>query len=364
MNRNNYYFNGQITAETQISVNRPNDNFKSLTGSDKLLRLPRQGPKKDGTPVFIPGDTFRGTLRRCGENFIRRQVIKLTNQSKPFSIDDLYMLRQGVDTRNKVLYEKTDGLMSSESSLRDINPFLSLFGRWKLAGHLGVGNLYPMSDDVIFINSKGVRTNDYIRSPEQIRFLKEEDVELVKKMILEDSNVSRGKVEINKQISQLMSDYENTSDANEKFNISNTINELKEKKDSLNDSKVGSKDSIQRPLDGHEAIKPGTIFSHRINLNLANNFELGLLFLCIREFSRSPFIGAQSRTSSGEISGFYDILCWEVDTDAPITLGRLNFSINGFSITEEIEGSLKPTMELFLSELNQSKFDFTKYLNI
>ena len=362
-------FEGTITAETHLAVCRPNDNFWTKNHTEKTQRLPRLGSKSEDTQVCITGGTYRGPFRRCARDVIRRAVAKAKNDDKPFDITTHYMLTQGVDVTNETASEKASGTISQEQELRKQNPALSLFGRWGLTGHLGVGTSIPNENDVIFMDGKGVRTNDYIRSPEQVEFLKPEEKLRLVKMIEDESSSAKDNKEIDAEMKGLKKEIRTPGISEEKIlSIREQIKELEIQKDNNKTNKSGAKESIQRPLDGYESIKHGTLMTHHMSIENGNNAEIGLFLLSLREFARNPRIGGHHGQEAGKISASWGVTTWPADTDAPIHLGTVNLSSKGFSITDECQDKVLSNAMSEFTELlknpEENNLDFERFLII
>ena len=340
-------FVGTLTAVSSLTVTRPDEKFSSPGGvgsfqlSNKAGRLPRLGAMRETSPVYFPAGSLRGAIRRAGRNVIRRAVIRETGNDTPWSVDTHYMLTQGVDTTNQTLSENTAGIVSVEADLRGENPFLSLFGRWRLAGHLGMDNAIPVEDGseerCVFVHGRGARSNDFVRSPDQVAFLSVGEAKRLKEMVEKDSLAAEETGNLDEQIKALKKDYRKANDGDERVEIGEQIQVLESRKKAVKAAKSGSQESIQRPLEGFEAIRPGTQMNHRMLVQNASDVELGLFLASLREFSRNPVVGGHRSLGCGEISGEWVASYWPEEADAPITLGSVFLSSEGFQV-QDAEG--------------------------
>lgn len=338
-NRETYRFDGAITAVTGLTVTQPDTGFASKDNSQlklsrKASRLPRLGPLREETPAYFPATSLRGAIRRAGRNVLRRAVVKETGNETPWSVDTHYMLTQGVDTTNKTIKEKTSGAIGAESELRSANPFLSLFGRWKLPGHFCIDNAIPEDQDCIYVEGRGARSNDFVRSPEQAIFLDAAEVKRLKEMLEQDSLVAAESGDIDKDIRDLKADLRKAEDPDERNEINEQVKALEVQKKAIKTAKKGSKESIQRPLEGFEAIKPGTQMTHRMILQNSDAVELGLALASLREFARSPYVGGHRALHCGEVSAVWNVSCWPEDADKPLAVGTVKLSSGGFEIED------------------------------
>jgi CRISPR type IV-associated protein Csf2 len=275
---------------------------------------------------------------------IRRAVVKCTGEKTPWSVDTHYMLTQGVDTTNQTLNEKVSGIVSVESELREQNPFLSLFGRWRLPGHLGMDNAIPVTDGTgetcLYVHGRGARSNDFVRTPSQVAFLSVDEAKRLKEMVEQDALAAQETGDIDDQIKLLKKDYQATKDQDEKRELGEQLNVLQAKKKDVKAAKKGSQESIQRPLEGFEAIKPGTRLKHKMMIQNASDMELGLYLATLREFARNPYVGGHRSLGCGEISGVWSVSYWPEDEVAPISLGEIKLSSSGFEVIDSPDSKL------------------------
>lgn len=369
--RQTYRFVGAITAVSALTVTRPDEKFPSPANSpfrlsSKASRMPRLGPLREESPCYFPATSLRGAFRRAGRNMIRRAIIRNTGEQTPWSVDTHYMMTQGVDTTNKTINEKVSGSIGIENELRDENVFLSLFGRWKLPGHLSIDNAIPTNDDCLYVEGRGARSNDFVRSPEQIQFLGVDEAKRLKTILEQDSLAAEETGDIDEQIKDLKKDLRTVKDDDEQGDIRERIKELEARKKGVKAAKQGSQESIQRPIEGFEAMKPGTDMTHRMMVQNADELELGLTLATIREFSRSPYVGGHRSLHCGEIKGHWTVKYWPEDSDEPITAGEVTWSADGFEITDHddravLSKALRAWDEV-ASDFNKHGLDFERFL--
>lgn len=375
--RNTFRFEGSITSVTSLTVTRPNETFASPPGSSLKLsaksgRMPRLGAMREESIPYFPAGSLRGAIRRAGRNVIRRAVIKETGNDTPWGVDTHYMLTQGVDTTNETMNEKIAGTIGHEEGLRNENPFLSLFGRWRLPGHVGIDNAVPenIEDalDCIYVHGRGARSNDFIRSPEQVEFLTLDEAKKLKIFAEQDSLASEETGEIDDQIKALKKDYRQVKDDDEREEIGEQLNQLDAKKKAVKQAKSGSQESIQRPLEGFEAMKPGLKMSHRMIVQNANDIELGLYLATLREFSRNPYVGGHRSLGCGEISANWQVSYWPEDDNEPTMLGSVKLGADGFEIIDaEGHSVLSEALSFWeksASSLTKSGINFERFMAV
>lgn len=364
-----FSFVGTITTVTPLAVSRPGDNFRSPGISDKVQRLPRSGPKHQDSPVFFPASTLNGAIRRAAVDVIRRATMEAQGTQHPFGLDAFYMLVQGVDTTQKVISE-SNGLIEEEEQLRAANPFLSLFGRWKLPGHIGIGDAIPMADDtnhVMYVTGTGARVNEWDRSPENIQYLAPEDHERLKKVLIEDALAAKDIKQMKDEIDALKKQIRSKSlDEDESKSASQEIERLEQEITAAKSAKSGASESIQRPLDGYECIAPQTVMSNKIVLTNATDIELGLFIHALAEFSRDPRLGAHLRQGAGEIKAEWEVKIRPVGSRQSVTVGKISLSAEEFTVEDFTDDKyLSRADEAFavtMKNLNETSLDFTRYL--
>jgi hypothetical protein len=358
---------GRITAVTGLSISRKDDNFPGGGFSKDLRRLPRAGVKMQTTPVFITGATLRGALRRSALTRIRQHIITSTGVEKPFDLATHYMLSQGVDITGQSKNEKSNQVVGAEDALRESNPLLSMFGRWKLPGHMSVDSLHPtMQTDknpCFYVEGAGARTNDFVRSPELVGTLSEDGQNELRKLLLEDEVASLDTQPLRKQLEELALLRRNSSDRDEKAAIKQQEDSIKLEIKEIDKQQKGGREAIQRPLDGFECIKPSTEFEHQMILQQGNEDEIAILLEMLSEFSRNPVIGGHQNLGCGTIVMTYDISIFPLLADKPVTIGRVVVDSTGFTLDDYTQNKvLEKARVNFVKKLTQNSFDFGKFL--
>lgn len=364
INKMTLVLKGTVTGIGPLAVSRPNDQFHR---NDTVARLPRAGAKRAETAAYFPGSTLSGALRRACRDIAREATIATTGNEKPFSLDVHYMLTQGVDTTNKVKAEKTDGIIQSERGLRDANPLLSIFGRWKLPGHLSIGDMNPNGnvEDVVYIHGSGARIDDFARDPGQAGFLSVEDTERLRSILVDDALSQKDVTALKDSKKELAKQRTKASSAEKKV-IDEKISHLDEEIGQVKSAKSGSEESIQRPLDGYEAFVPGTEMSHKMVLSNSTAIEIGLFLDTLARLSEKPFLGAHARSGCGEFSAEWEVLTRTPGSLKSEVIGKVSCSYGEFSI-EDYSGDkiLDNAVSEWLkakANLSEVGIDFTKFL--
>lgn len=310
-------FEGQIVAEGPINV--------SYFGSDGRL------PRTPHGEVFLNAGTLRGPLRKAGMKALRRVIARERGieERAVFDRAAMYMLGEGMDITRGVNNESADIDPLGELALRRLNPFLSLFGRWRLPSVLNVSELRTASDNVITAG-QGVRHDLFERDPGEIEYLDEEQREALMREIrsFQDSTA-----EINRLRSEVRNAkraYREADTDAERQAAGKRINELEAAIKEAKTAREGSEESVRHPIEGVESIAPGSRLGSRLTLVNGGDVHLSLLLHSLAQFSQSPYLGGLRAKGFGEVSGE-----WTVTHRAPGALraepiGRVALDAMGF----------------------------------
>lgn len=319
-------FQGTLTAVSPISVSYP----------DREHALPR-------TPhgeVFLNGGTLRGVLRKAALRSMWRllAVAEGKHEQGLLTLTDAYMFGSGIDRTREVNNERSDGVDPvGEQLLRQINPLLSLFGRWNLPSRLECGELRTSTANVITVG-QGARHDQFAREPDSVELLSEDDREA----LLREARSARESVKqieaIRQEVRKIKRAYGVAKDAGESAEAKRLGEELRRLEQAEKDSREereGAEHSIQHPLAGYEAISSGSELSSRLGLINGRTEYLGILLHALAEFARDPQIGGHRNIGAGVISGRYDVSQWNVGELTPVRLGSISFDDDGFIIEGE-----------------------------
>lgn len=327
-------FHGNITAVTDLAVSRPGDGFKDRDGEPQ--RLPRKGKKSAESPVLFPATSLRTGMRHAIFNVALRLQQRLSNTQQALTVDDIYLLTQGVDTSKRIDGEDLAGMIEVHGAVRAANPMLSLCGLWKRASRCGIGNAHPIGDGQHHYIVPGVRHNVMLRNPELTDFVT--DASRVQDLIRADRAASAEIREIDAKIKSAKVMLRTAADPAVASQLREEIKELEEQRGLVKEDKEGSTNSIQSLFDGYEAIIAGTEMSHDMVLANTTSVEIGLFVAGLREFARWPFVGAHRAHGCGEISARYTVHIWEADADRSTPIAEISYNRDGF-VVEELNGS-------------------------
>lgn len=266
-----YILRGEITANSPIAVS-----YVGLNG--KLPRTPHG-------EVFLNSGTLRGPLRKAALRVAKEQV------PGSLGLQELYMLGEGVDTTREVNNESGKHYdPAAEKHLRETNLILDMFGRWRLAGQLTVSPLRTAADNVIQAG-QGVRHDQFERDPSLVEWLSEEDQDALRDMMASASESMADIAPLQAEIKQLKAKSRKTDNREDKTQLWKQIENLEGDIKALRESRKGADQSIKHPIDGYEAIAPGSTLSSTLKLRNVSEASLGLLLETLIVFSRNPVIG-------------------------------------------------------------------------
>lgn len=358
MDKQSYLFKGQITAISPLQVTYKDAVFGR---NDTTRRLPRNGPMRDDVQAYFPSTSLRGALRHSLHRVITHACADKETGQAPFTLDQHFMLAQGVDISNRVVNENGEGDIDFFTELRATNPALSLGGRWKMAGKVGVGPALPTyPSEPIGLFGGGARTIAFERDESLLDTLPKNEIDRLQRVLQEqalaaiDGNeVKAGIKELNKQLKKATDD--------DKADIKAQIAEQEQRLEAVKENKE-VRESIRRPLDSFEAFVAGTEFQHRMRLVNGTKLELGLWLAAIREFARQPILGGKRAVGFGEIEASYTVTSWLPGQDVPTVLGEVLFNDEGFIITGEHLKAALSAWDTIKDELGAAGIDFGRYL--
>jgi CRISPR type IV-associated protein Csf2 len=343
-----YKFAGSITCLEPLTVS-----IKEAAQGARGHRLPRNGPALDTEKPFFPASSIRGALRNAAHRVVLRAVKKQSGEEFPFSLDDHFMLAQGVDSGKQIDLDKTAGVTDLYASLRAENPMLSVFGRWGLESHLAVGHGLPSGHEQCWgMFGGGARGVMFERDANLLDELTAEDTDRLEQILLEQTAAAGDVSEIKKEIAALKKTLRGAS--KEEREAGNArIALLEDQIKMRKQDKSGPVESIRRPLDPFEAFSAGAVLSHRMALRSATEAELGMLILSLREFARDAQLGGHKAHNCGAISAEWTVTTWPEDADAPIEVGKVAITPDGFIMEGDM---LQQAVSAFTASLPEFNF--------
>ncbi|MDR5899480.1 hypothetical protein QC823_10815 [Halomonas vilamensis] len=343
-----YQLSGHITAEAPINV--------SYFGMDERL------PRTPHGQVFLNGGTLRGPLRKAGLNMLIRELANAHDkpEDRVFDRAQMYMLGEGIDISREINNEAIGQSHDprAEAYLRQANPFMSLFGRWKLAGHLEVGPLLTSRDNLITAG-QGARHDQFEHDARLVTYLSEDEKDA---LMSEMRSARESMVEIEairEQVRSLKAESRQVEEKEAKQAFAKQIRELDAQEKAIRKKREGSEESIKHPLVGYEAIAPGSQMQSRLRLIEGAPELLGLLLHCLAEFSQRPRLGGHLASGFGAISAEWEVLQRAPGERRASPIGTVKLDDMGI----QLEGdALEAAWQAFLTAL--PSYDFTLFARL
>jgi len=249
--------------------------------------LPRNGGY-NAEPYF-PAASIRGALRHAAHKVVVARVTAENDGVVPFDLADHFMLAQGVDIIGRSEAVRS-GDIDAGVKIRSGNPLISLFGRWGLAGKVGISNASPTGGEQWAIFGEGSRTIIFERDESLIDLLEPDQVERLNRIIREQADTSIDIQPIKAEQAAIRKLFK-AVDKETAQELRDKISELDEKIKARKERKSEAYESIRRPLDPYEAFIPGAELSHRMVIKNATDTEAGLFISALIQFGRSPWVG-------------------------------------------------------------------------
>ena len=315
---------GQLVTQTALTV--------SYMDMDQKL------PRTPHGEVMLNGGTIRGPLRKAAVRVVRRLVAKSKGvcEQGVFDLTDDYMLGTGYDRSRQVNNERAGGAdPAGEVRLRELNPLLSMFGRWGLAGYLGTGEMRT-AESSIMLAGQGARADQYERDATLVEYLSDDDAATLEKEIQANRAVQKRIDEEKKQLAALGKEYRAAETDKEKKAVGKRMDTQKAVIAELEDSREGGEHAIKHPLGGVESIAAGSTLSSFFELINGKPVYLGLFLHTLNEFARHPHLGGQTSKGFGRVHGEYRVTAWQAGQIQPTELGHIRFDADGFHMEGDV----------------------------
>lgn len=316
-------------------------------------------PKQNGIG-YLPQSTLNGRLRKCALAYIIRKHKGKENTNHIFNLDTFFSQAQGYIINNDLLKlintSATSTAVDEDLSVREANPFLSLFGRWKLSGKWGIGNAYTTSTEQVVTLGSGNRSAIFERDTDLLSELPDSEVERYITLQAAQSALALDVQALGKEKTALVKKLK-TADEDEKAVIRKEIGEIEAKIEAEKSASKEGRETILRPLDDIEVISAFSDLSHRMTLSRGTVDELGCLLAVLGMFSTDPRLGAKKRANFGLIEAEWDVSVSNEDTFGRDKVGKITINDDGFKVEgEELEIALKT----FCEGIASKKYDFSR----
>lgn len=331
-------FIGNLKTVSPVNVTLPN-----VTGI----------PRNSHGAYYIPASSIRGFLRSTASTAI---ALLLQRENKVLSVDEHYMNFSGVDTGRKIKLGGGYERIGKNLDIREKNPQVSNFGNFGIAGKLKVGNAYCDSNiDPITIYGNGSRNHPFNRSPAAIGFIDPSELDYLKSVMDADAQTALETADLKAQKKQLQAQAKKLT-GDEKKAIFKEIEDIEQIIKATKETRVGTTESILRPLDGFSAIDVGHTLQHRMILNNPSDQDLQYFLWVLSKASINFNIGGHQNLGCGEVHAEWDITETTFDDPSPRKIGSLKIDDDGFQL-HQIDFNPKAID----NAISNGSFDFTVF---
>lgn len=329
-----FQFQGGLTLQEPFSVNTPNSG--------------RLATDSHGNPI-ISASTIRGWLRFAS---YRSLIEVFMRQAELFSVHEHYMLAKGQDTNNLVSASRATPV-GANAAVRKVNPMLDLYGRWGLAGSLGVGNgIAPKSAMVRLANSSRGHITD--RFDGLVDFLKEQDIPTLHTIMAEDGEYAPEVRKIRNRLKTANQERKVATGAT-KAQMAEDMVKIEMELSDLLAQKIGSKETVRRVNFASEVIDAGTCVLQRMKLSSQHQSSLQFFIWTV---SKLPFfnIGGLGEYNYGAVLPLWTITEHNFSNIEGSAVGVVGWDESGFvcSLEKEYQFDLGE----FEKSLTTNKFNF------
>lgn len=342
----NYKFVGTITTIQPVSISLP-----KTTGM----------PINSHGSAYIPASSIRGFLRSIAHHAV---VLELEKAGKVLSVDQHYMNASGVDTARVVKLGGGYEAVNKNLPIRKKNPLLSLFGNFVVGSHSQIGNaLASPNENPLVVLGNGSRSHVFTRNKDLVKSVDENELEYLQKVMSATADTAEQTGSIKDEISKLKKQL-NKSDPEAKAAIFAQIETLNDEMKEVKESRTGSTESIQRILDGFEAIDAGYTLSHRIQVTDVTGDEFEFFLWVLYKAGYDFRIGGHSNLGCGQIHAEWDVSVSSLNDPKPTKLGKVLMGDDGFEAVpnkDVIDNKLVFDPSKVEEKIRNGTYDFTTY---
>jgi hypothetical protein len=253
-----------------------------------------RGVDSAGVPqrtVYLPAGQLRGRIRHEAALSVMR--------SRPTGVklEEAYLLALGQDLNPEEDKAPEEIRLGDQLKLRNANPFLDLFGTWKLSSRLCVSHLLPehnVQPDVLRNIRRDLDTNEEIMEE-----LGEAEQDRLYDRQIKQAQASKVGTLIDVAQRELKAARRN-KDQSKLDELEEKLNELKELK---KDKKGADQSENTKHLVELQVIPAGITLVGKLTIERPIPSDLGFLVEAFKAISLNPYFGAQRARGCGEISG-------------------------------------------------------------
>jgi CRISPR/Cas system CSM-associated protein Csm3 (group 7 of RAMP superfamily) len=325
---------------------------------------------EEGLPInghglaYFPGSSIRGAIRHAGHKFLC-ELEKERNKGKSFPIETHFMLAQGFimskEVEKQIQSVSTSTAVDEHKEIRAMNPFISLFGRWGIAGHFGCGIAQTTSKSDARMFDLGVRKSMFDNNESMTNEITSCELERYNKMMSQNANASIDKKQMMKEIASLKRQAM-TGPESEKKGLFDKVKQIEKTIKNLKAEKTESETSLLMPLQPVHAIDAGVELEHRMSVKSATSTELGLLLFSLANFAKHPYLGGHFNQNFGLVHAQWEVKAWlSPKSFKKETIGIVTIDDQGFSF-EDITKEKVLTKAIADFNVNVKSMDFNRYI--
>lgn len=260
----------------------------------KDLPMMIRGVDPEGRPlrtVFLPAGQLRGRLRH------EAALNKMRALPEKVKLEEAYMLALGQDLRPEEDDEPEAIRIGEQLKFRQANPFLDLFGTWKVSSRLFVSHLMPEANvqpDRMAHIRRDLDTNENIMEAlgdsEQDRFYDRQEKQAL---------ASKAGAIIKVVEAELRS----AKKAKDQTKIDELEAKLQELSELKKTHKGGDESDNTKHLVEIQTVPAGIDLLGKLTIQRPRPSDVETLLTALDGLSQAPFMGAQRARGCGEISG-------------------------------------------------------------
>jgi hypothetical protein len=278
---------GDISLETVQPLTYTHHGVKDLP---QMIR----GVDAEGKPlrtVYLPAGQLRGRIRHEAALAVMR------GRTEKVKLEEAYMLALGQDLRPKEDEVPEEVRLGDQLKLRAANPFLDLFGTWKLSSRLYVSHLMPeqnVQPDIFHSIRRDLDTNEDIMNE-----LSDGEEDRMYERQAKQSSASK----VGTFIEIAERELKTAKRAKDKAKIDEIEAKIAELKTQKKTQKGEDESENTKHLVEHFAIPAGITLRGKLTIENPKSTDLNTLISAFGGISVKPFFGAQRARGCGEVRG-------------------------------------------------------------
>lgn len=258
------------------------------------LPLMARGVDAEGKPqrtVYLPAGQLRGRIRHEAALHAMRQ------KGEKVKLEEAYMLALGQDLKPEEDDAPEEIKLGDQLKLRAQNPFLDLFGTWKLASRLYVSHMLPeqnVQPDVMRSIRRDLDTNEDIMAEldesEQDRLYERQNKQSLASKVGTLIDVAERELKVARR-------------AKDKEKVQEFEAKIAELKAAKKLQKGNDESDNTKHLVEHLAIPTGITLIGKLTVENPKANDVKTLISALEGISVKPYFGAQRARGCGEIKG-------------------------------------------------------------